>query len=157
MADYIGKHEPQEVYDGILAELLTDKEIRVLKYMRTHEVRNDGHPVLKDKRKSYRKEKCYQCDPWNGWDTYKNHKERIAIKTRMADFRAELRMHEDAIAEYYDLATWKQCHEKAKDTLLDEDITKTSIGGIYIEIAYENARIDQLNTEMLNILKGECY
>ena len=141
-----------KVYDAEIAELLCD-HLRSKELHKKHRAGQAYRGRKPENRERYRwNMKCMgeEC----GNSIARNyHRDRSMRK----DFDAELRQHEDAIADYYDLATWKQWHENAKDALLDEDITKTSICGIFNEIAYENARIDQLNTEMLNILKGECY
>ena len=97
--DYIGKHEQMSVYDGILAEVLSDKESRMKKFMRTHEIRNDGKPVRKDKRKSYRKELTYSCDPWIGYEVVKHKRERDAVESRIADWEIEQESHAKTMAE----------------------------------------------------------
>lgn len=89
------------VYDAMMQEIATDKEIRIRKFLRKHEVRSDGHPVKKDKRKSYQKEKCYSCDPWNGLDVVKNVRIAEKIRTDAEDWNIEL----ENIAEY---AMWEK-------------------------------------------------
>lgn len=51
---YVGKHEDaKSLFDAIHAEMLGEKELRAEKFMRTHEVRQTGQAVLKDKRKPH--------------------------------------------------------------------------------------------------------
>lgn len=95
-AGYIGKHaENVSVYDAMMAEIMGEKDARLRKYMRKHEIRNDGKPVRKEKRKSYEKEKCYQCSHWNGWDIVRNVRIAEKIRTDAEDWKLE----QDAIAE----------------------------------------------------------
>ena len=77
------------VYDGMLAEIMGEKERRLRKYLRTHELRNNGQYVRKDKRKAYEKEKCYQCSPWNGWDIVRNVRIAEKIRTDAEDWKIE--------------------------------------------------------------------
>jgi len=89
-----------DLYDGIIAEM--GKCARFRKYLRTHELRNDGHPVRKDKRKAYVKEKCYQCSPWNGWDIVRNVRIAEKIRTDAEDW--EMEEYEIALSE--ELRKW---------------------------------------------------
>lgn len=78
------------VYDGMVAEIMGEKDARLRKYLRKHEIRiGDGHPVRKEKRKAYRKEKCYQCSPWNGWDIVRNVRIAEKIRTDAEDWETE--------------------------------------------------------------------
>ena len=77
------------LYDAMMAEIMGEKERRLRKYLRKHEIRNDGKPVRKEKRKAYRKEKCYQCSPWNGWDIVKNVRIAEKIRTDAEDWKIE--------------------------------------------------------------------
>ena len=54
-------------------------------------MRNNGKPVRKEKRKSYRKELCYSCDPWRGFDTVRNFRHAEKIRTDAEDYKIELR------------------------------------------------------------------
>lgn len=93
---YIGKHAELSVYDAMLAEIMGEKDARLRKYLRKHEVRH-GKPVRKEKRKAYRKEKCYSCDPWHGCDTVRKFREIEAEKADARDYEIELRnIAEDA-------------------------------------------------------------
>lgn len=89
---YIGKHgDNVSVYDAMMAEIMDEKDARLRKYLRKHELRNDNHPVRKEKRKAYVKEKCYSCDPWHGWDTVRKFREIEAEKADARDYEIELR------------------------------------------------------------------
>ncbi len=89
-----------DLYDGIIAEM--GKGARFRKYLRTHELRNDGHPVRKDKRKAYVKEKCYSCDPWIGFETVRNVRIAEKIRTDAEDW--EMEEYEIALSE--ELRKW---------------------------------------------------
>lgn len=95
------------VFDAMMAEIMGEKDARLRKYMRKHEVRNDGHPVRKEKRKAYEKEKCYQCDPWNGWDIVKHVRIAEKIRTDAEDWELEA----EAIREY---AEWEKINAEMK-------------------------------------------
>ena len=82
------------VFDAMMAEIMGDKEIRLRKFLRKHEIRH-GKPVRKEKRKAYRKELCYSCDPWRGFDTVRNFRHAEKIRTDAEDWKLE----QDAIAE----------------------------------------------------------
>jgi len=98
------------LYDAMMAEIMGEKDARLRKYLRKHEIRSDGHPVRKEKRKAYMKEKCYQCSPWNGWDIVRNVRIAEKIRTDAEDWKLE----QDAIAED---AEW----EKFNAELLEYD------------------------------------
>lgn len=85
------------LYDAMMAEIMGEKDARLRKFMRKHEVRH-GNPVRKEKRKAYVKEKCcYSCDPWHGWDTVRKFREIEAEKADARDYEIELRnIAEDA-------------------------------------------------------------
>ncbi len=89
-----------DLYDGIIAEMSMGARFR--KYLRTHELRNDGHPVRKDKRKAYVKEKCYSCDPWIGFETVRNVRIAEKIRTDAEDW--EMEEYEIALSE--ELRKW---------------------------------------------------
>lgn len=78
-------------YDETIAEIRREKEARMRKYMRKHEVRNDGKPVRKEKRKSYEKEMCNRFDPWAfcGCVTIKKYRELSAEKYDALDYEIE--------------------------------------------------------------------
>ena len=82
-------------YDSTVAELYAEKNHRMRKYMRKHELRNDGRPVRKEKRKAYTKRLCFSCDPWHGWDTVRKYRQQEAEKADARDWRIE----QEAIAE----------------------------------------------------------
>ena len=85
------------VYDGILAEIMGEKDARLQKYLRTHEVRNDGKPVRKEKRKSYRKERYYGSnDFYIGFQTIAEFRRKEAQKADAMDYKIE----QENIAEY---------------------------------------------------------
>lgn len=85
------------LYDAMMAEIMDEKDARLRKYLRKHELRNNGHPVRKEKRKAYVKEKCYSCDPWHGWNTVRKFREIEAEKADARDYEIELRnIAEDA-------------------------------------------------------------
>lgn len=83
------------VYDAMMAEIMAEKSARLRKYLRKHEVRNDGHPVRKEKRKFYEKELCYSCDPWKGYDHINKFRNAEKIRTDAEDWELE----QDSIAE----------------------------------------------------------
>lgn len=161
MEDYIGKHEQNvSVFDAIHAEILGEKVSRREKFMRNHYIRNDGKPIRKDKRKSYRKELCYTCDPWIGWGVVKHRREQIKLESRMADFDAELAEHESRMAEYYDLMTYATESRDDAESMLDERLFVTP--GLTPEILLDHKKMYENDAETmtesaLNILKGECY
>lgn len=76
------------VFDAMMAEIAMDKEIRLRKFLRKHEVRH-GNPVRKEKRKAYVKEKCYSCDPWHGFDTIAEFRRAEKIRTDAEDWKIE--------------------------------------------------------------------
>lgn len=97
------------VYDGMMAEFSADKLNRARKFERTHELRNDGHPVRKDKRKAYRKERACSCDPWHGWGTVAAFRRAEAERTDAEDRKiwdisdriiAEIRMQDEYETAY---------------------------------------------------------
>ena len=148
------------VYDAMMAEIHGEKELRREKFMRNHYIRNDGKPIRKDKRKSYRKELCYTCDPWIGWGVVKHRREQIKLESRMADFDAELAEHEEQMIVYYDLMTLATQSRDDADAMLDEHI-----GGVMgttpeTVMKYRKAfekDAETMTESALNILKGECY
>lgn len=77
------------LYDCMMAEIMAEREERMRKFMRKHEIRNDGKPVRKEKRKSYRKELCYSSDPWHGWDTIAEFRMAEKIRTDAEDWKIE--------------------------------------------------------------------
>lgn len=148
------------LFDAIHAEILGEKISRREKFLRTHMVRNDGKPVRKDKRKSYRKELTYSCDPWIGWGVVKHRREQIKLESRMADFDAELAEHESRMAEYYDLMTCATGSRDMAESMLDERLFVTP--GLTPEILIHHKTMYEKDAETmtesaLNILKGECY
>lgn len=161
MEDYIGKHEQNvSVFDAIHAEIMGEKISRREKFMRTHMVRNDGKPVRKDKRKSYRKELCYTCDPWIGYGVVKHRREQIKLESRIADFDAELAEHESRIAEYYDLMTCATVSRDIAESMLDERLFVTP--GLTPEILLDYKTMHELDAKhfenmALEVLKVEVY
>lgn len=86
---YIGKHsENISVYDAMMAEIMGEKERRLRKYLRKHEIRH-GDPVRKEKRKAYIKEKCFTYDPWRGWGTVAEFRRAEKIRTDAEDWKLE--------------------------------------------------------------------
>ena len=77
------------VFDAMMAEIMGEKDARLRKFMRKHEIRNDGKPMRKEKRKAYVKEKCYSCDPWHGFDTVRNFRHAEKIRTDAEDWVIE--------------------------------------------------------------------
>lgn len=94
------------LYDAMMAEIMDEKDARLRKYLRKHEIRN-GNPVRKEKRKAYIKEKCYTCDPWNGWDIVRNVRIKEKIRTDAEDWELEA----EAIREY---AEWEKINAELK-------------------------------------------
>lgn len=85
------------VYDGILAEIMGEKDARLRKYLRKHEIRNDGHHVRKEKRKAYRKERyCGSNDFYCGFRTIAEIRRKEAQKADARDYKIE----QENIAEY---------------------------------------------------------
>ena len=78
------------VFDTMMAEIIGEKDARLQKFLRKHEVRH-GKPIRKEKRKAYIKEKCYSCDPWHGLDTVRKFREIEAEKADARDYEIELR------------------------------------------------------------------
>lgn len=160
MEDYIGKHEQNvSVFDAIHAEILGEKVSRREKFMRNHYIRNDGKPIRKDKRKSYRKELCYTCDPWIGWGVVKHRREQIKLESRMADFDAELAEHEEQMIVYYDLMTFATESRDMAESVMDERIDTvhmTPEKAVRYRKLYEKDA-ETMTESALNILKGECY
>lgn len=76
------------VFDAMMAEIMGEKDARLRKFLRKHEVRH-GNPVRKEKRKAYVKEKCYSCDPWHGWDTVRKFRHAEKIRTDAEDWAIE--------------------------------------------------------------------
>ena len=160
MEDYIGKHEQNvSVFDAIHAEILGEKISRREKFMRTHMVRNDGKSVRKDKRKSYRKELCYSCDPWIGFEVVKHRREQEKIASRIADFHAELEEHESMMIVYYDLMTFATQSRDMAESVMNERIDTvhmTPEKAVRYRKMYEKDA-ETMTESALNILKGECY
>ena len=77
------------LYDAMMAEFMGEKDARLRKYLRNHEIRSDGHPVRKEKRKSYTKRMCDSLDPWHGWDTVRKFREIEAEKSDARDWKLE--------------------------------------------------------------------
>lgn len=77
------------LYDAMMAEFMGEKDARLRKYLRKHELRNDGRPVRKEKRKSYTKRMCDSLDPWHGWDTVRKFREIEAEKSDARDWKLE--------------------------------------------------------------------
>lgn len=156
MTEMVGKHErgAETVFDAMMAEILSDKLARTQKFLRTH----DRRGKVKDKRKAYRKELCYSCDPWHGSEPVKHYRHREQVKSLYADFNAELSAHEDAMAEYYDAMYWVTAHEDSAESLLDERIdgymTPERIAGYR---KTELAQAEIWRESAMIILKGECY
>ena len=161
MEDYIGKHEQNvSVFDAIHAEIMGEKISRREKFMRTHMVRNDGKPVRKDKRKSYRKELTYSCDPWIGFEVVKHRRENLKAESRMADFRAELAEHESRMAEYYDLMSMATKSRDDAESMLDERLFVNP--GLTPEILLDYKTMHELDAKhfenmALEVLKVEVY
>lgn len=161
MEDYIGKHEQNvSVFDAIHAEILGEKISRREKFMRNHYIRNDGKPVKKDKRKSYRKELCYSCDPWIGFEVVKHRREQIKLESRIADFDAELAEHESRMAEYYDLMSMATKSRDDAESMLDERLFVTP--GLTPEVLLDYKKMHELDAEhfenmALEVLKVEVY
>jgi len=88
-------------YDETIAEIRREKEARMRKYLRKHEVRNDGHTVKKEKRKDYDKRKHYNCDFYRGLMTVRKYRELEAEKADALDYALE----QESIAEY---AMWEK-------------------------------------------------
>ena len=112
------------LYDAMIAEIENEKNNRMRKYLRKHEIRNDGKPVRKEKRKSYEKEKCYSCDPWHGLDTVRKYREIEAEKADARDYEIELRnIADDAKRDAIDaeIREWEQriAHEQKMRKLND--------------------------------------
>ena len=164
MGNYVGKHEKgaESLFDAMVADLFGDKEIRVEKFMRTH----DSRLKAKDKRKSYEKEMCFRQDPWHGCDHVKNYRQNVRLETIRNDFKAELRQHEDAIALMRDYQIMAENHannaELLREKLLDMYIRSGEWSRMTAEllcekIRYEERRVIDMDTEAKLILRGECY
>lgn len=93
--DSYGKRTMYQI-DRFYAEFYAEKERREQKYLRKHEIRNDGHPVKKEKRKDYEKRKHYNCDFYRGLMTVRKYRELEAEKADARDYAIE----EEMIAEF---------------------------------------------------------
>ena len=164
MGNYIGKHEQgaESLFDAMVADLFGGKQIRAEKFMRTH----DGKLKAKDKRKSYEKRMCFRQDPWHGCDHVKNYRHNVRVKGVYADFSAELRQHEEAIAlmrDYMQMAEDHATHaEFLRNKLLDLHVTgsnycRTMAESICEQIRYEEKRIKDTDTQAKLILREEMY
>ena len=110
------------VYDAMMAEIYGEKERRTRKYLRTHNLRNDGKPQKKDKRKSYRKELYDSCDPWIGYEHIRNFRKAEKIRTDAEDYALEHEEAEKARAEAERIAKedaeiryWEERIEKERE------------------------------------------
>jgi len=77
------------LYDGIIAEFMSEKLDRARKFSRTHYVRNDGKFVRKDTRKSYRKQKHDSCDAYCGYTLIAEIRRAEKIRTDEIDAEIE--------------------------------------------------------------------
>lgn len=113
-----GRVERAEIalFDAMMVEISTEKEKRMRKFMRTHEVRNDGKSIRKDKRKAYRKERTYRADCWRGWETVSHYRNAEKIRTDSKDFNTEI----SALAE--DVEYERQYMAITLDTIAELDV-----------------------------------
>lgn len=114
------------IYEKLMAEFSTEKTNRARKFAKTHAVRNDGKYIQKDARKAYRKEKCFSCDSWHGYNTVAEFRRLESERATIADNEVERKNRINAMREiewHRDMLEFIQEQlRKMDEWFLDDDI-----------------------------------